>query len=201
MKKSTLAEIVAVAVEMNEKLGLKPAIETEEVTKGTLRAELKLNATEMVSADKKLFSATTWNFLANEEMLKHLGELAPTPEPSEPKEEKPVKLVGSKSKASQKDPIAKTEEAPKKEVETPKPARKVGEKNPATEKCNELFKQLIAKGGCTKKEIFEQLVSTFPGKSTATITTMLSDVKNVKYSPFKPLVAVVSDKGIYSFPK
>jgi hypothetical protein len=117
MKKSTLEEIVKVVVEMNEKLGLKPAIETEGATKDSLRAELKFNATEMVPADKKLFSPESWNFLAGEGMLDHLPKVEASKAPEKPVEKPAATPKKNEVKKEESKPAATPKAGVKPKVE------------------------------------------------------------------------------------
>lgn len=165
-KKSTLEEITKVVVEMNEKLGLSPAIVTEGATKESLRAELKLNATEMVSADKKLFSPESWNFLAAEGMLDHLPKVDQTKEVTPvvevkkevPKTGKPAK---NETPKEAKAPAPKPESKPEKTPVAPKPPKT--EKTAKVTRHAVLAKSIADKKKHTMDELVDTMVKEFGG--------------------------------------
>jgi len=68
------------------------------------------------------------------------------------------------------------------------------------------LKSKILEGKYTQRQILDEAHTAFPHLLKATISTILSDSKNVKYAKFKNekgelMLVKVDEKGIYSFSK
>ncbi len=98
-----------------------------------------------------------------------------------------VKIKGGKSEKKETSP-EKKESAPKKTVE----------KKTSGPSLKEELEKLIKEKKYTPQEIKSKLFKIFPDKKPSTITTILSDCKSEKWTPYGK-TAVVDKKGVMKF--
>ena len=206
----------AVAKDLNDVLGLEPAIDLkakdllervrDEAASVGVDPKTGKISQKLVDGDKKELQAETWAFLEEQGMLAHLEteaaeaeeEETPTTKPATKKaEEKAVKGAAVKEEeeeksAAKKAPGGKDEKAPK------VVGKVVGKASPDTAARKEYIKDLITKAKFTKAEIVEKVLDRFPSINASTVVTFLTDQKNPKYNTVGEIVKV-NEKGIFSF--
>jgi hypothetical protein len=127
-----------------------------------------------------------------EKKSKKSDKKAPVKEEKKAKEEKaPVKEEKKADKKAEKKPETKETKAEKKIPNF---------RGTLTKDAIAFMTPIIAKGKSTKKEIADACAEKFKEMNASSINTLLTDAKNPKYNRFEKL-AVVNEKGIYSFAK
>lgn len=194
--------IKAVAKELNDLLGLDPAINIDQPD-ADVEIEIKQNACEIVPADEKQFKAETWVWLHDGGYLKHFVKIEVAKPEAKPKAEKKAAAPKAEKAAPKEKAPAAPKAEKKAEPTAPKAEKTVVVRkaaNPDAAKRKEFLGGLIDAGKYTRKELIAKFTAEFPEANASTLTTLITDSKNPKYTAF-PVPANVDENGIYSFPK
>lgn len=203
-----MKQLIKAAKELNEVLGLEPAIKTVGISKEVLTEKLK-EAAEMLEEGDTISKETQAVLDSFED-----GAL---------EEKKPVKTdkKASAKPASKKAPVVEEEDEDEEEEgdddedeEEEKPTKKApttnkkpGKEEKTTDKKKsgvstadriEFLIPLIKKGKHTKAELLDLMAEKFPGTTRSANQTILTDGKNEKYNKFPQLV-LQDEKGRLHF--
>ena len=174
LKKS---ELIVVAKELNDVLGLDPEINVKGKVK-KLQQEI-IEAGQLIDPVEDEFTDETWA------ILEELGAASRPGEVNEEEEEE-----GTPDAVEEEE----TEEV---EQEPSEPVVQKSARTAATER-RAFMEELISKGEFTKKEIIDKTLVKFSSISQSSVATELSDGKNPKYNKFAQLL-VIDEDGIVSF--
>ncbi len=180
--------LIKAAEELNEVMGLRPPIDTNEdeetIKEKILKAlELREEEDEFSPEVEKVFDQLEED-TDNEvdEVIEDEEEL----ENEELEEEEETDKVKEKKKA--------------KKAKVKKEKKANNKNNDHDNRLTRLsfIESLISEGKYTRKEIMEKALKQFPHMSKATVHTILSSSKNPKYKKFKRL-AIEDERGVMSF--
>ncbi len=169
--------LIKAAKELNEVMGLRPAIDIEE-DEDVIKAKI-IKALEFREEEDEF----------SPEAEKVFAQLEEEKEEEVEDEEEEVEIE------DQDEDEVENEEQEEEKVVTNKRSKK---DETIISKRLAFLAFLIGEGKYTRKELVEKTLKQFPGASKAAIQTTLSDAKNPKYNKFERLV-VEDDKGIVSF--
>lgn len=172
-----LKSLKAIAEELNEKLQLDPVIDVNTTNIKQLEKRILTGLKDedtgkiaIYTTDKATLSDDTWKYLIDDLGIE---PLTPVEEEGEG-DKKPQQQEKPKGKSKSKGAEEKAEEKPQGEK------KKGGKK--AQDNLIERTIELVAEGKHTHKELQKKLEGEFPNRSAGSISTILSDSKNPKYT-------------------
>lgn len=185
-----LEKMKAVAEDLNEVLAMDPPIPVDVSTTTDMRGAILVEVADQIyESDKENLKKETWDYLINNLGIEPLSDPG-SGDAVDPEDAIPEKKT--KPKAQKKEQKAPPKERGKAE-------RKESGKS-VTALRRDMIRQLIEKGKFTRKEIAEQVYEKYSDGAKSTITTIITDSKNPKYSPFDRRAREDKD-GILSFKK
>ncbi len=174
--------LIKAAEELNEVMGLRPPIDTNE-DEETIKEKI-LKALELREEEDEFSPEVEKVFAQLEEDIENEVD-----EVIEDEEELENEGVVGKEVNEEKEKKVKS-----------KKVKKVSKKDGKASKMTRLafIESLISEGRYTRKEIMAKALEQFPHISKTTVHTVLSSSKNPKYTKFKRL-AIEDERGVMSF--
>lgn len=178
----TNKQLVAAAKELNEVLGLEPAIETKKVKDDVLMGKI-IEASGLIDPEQDEITEETQDVID-----KLLEDAMPEPEDDDADlvDDEPVVPV-----QPAKIPKKGKEEKPAKESAPKVTSEKV--KKSSTKEKVEFLTPFIKKGTFTAVQLLDLACEEFKDSTRSAISTIISDSKNPKYNKFHALVIKKED--------